>query len=60
MLVEMLDPHIKQLSCTSKLYCFAFTSHSHSNPASMAPGSLYVAGAAAGNCGCTAAGGGAA
>jgi len=56
----MLDPHIKQLSCTSKLYCFAFTSHSHSNPASMAPGSLYVAGAAAGNCGCTAAGGGAA
>lgn len=35
---------------------FFFTSHS--NPASMAPGSLYVAGAAAGNCGWTGARGG--
>ena len=39
------------------LLCF-FTSHS--SPASMAPGSLYVAGAAVGNCGWTAARGGAA
>jgi len=59
MLVEMLDPRIKQLSCTSQHYCFVFFT-SHSNPASMAPGSLYVAGAAAGNCGWTGARGGAA
>jgi hypothetical protein len=32
---------------------------SHSNPASMVPGSLYVAGAVVGNCGWTAARGGA-
>jgi hypothetical protein len=57
MLMEMLDLHTN--NCHVHQNAIAFVFASHSNPASMAPGSLYVAGTVKGNCGCNGAGGGA-